>query len=161
MKKVIIGVVIVILSFFLTACNSKKISFSVNEVSSNTIVSSNSEDIYDLLMDNQSLTIYKNIDQLEGDFAEKELFFNNQDVKNKYNHDFFENKVLIIFYNIDSRGGFKYKFKSLVIKDDELVLSISINKNNEGTTVSNPRLFFIEVDQKLIKDYGKITYKIS
>ncbi len=106
------------------------------------------------------MIIYKSVNQLEESFNKKELSFGNQDIKNKYNQDYFKNKALVIFYNVDSRSGFEYKFKSLVIDNDKLVLNITVDEGNEGATILSPRLFFIEINQDLVKDYDKIEYKL-
>ncbi len=160
MKKIRIGLVIGIFSLLLVGCQSNKIKFSVNEVDSSAIVAPNEEDIPNLLKDNQNLIIYKSVNQLEESFNKKELSFGNQDIKNKYNQDYFKNKALVIFYNVDSRSGFEYKFKSLVIDNDKLVLNITVDEGNEGATILSPRLFFIEINQDLVKDYDKIEYKL-
>lgn len=161
MRKVIIGIIMGVFSFLLVACNTNKIKFNVNELDSSAIVASNEENIQDLLRDNQNLIIYKSVNQLEENFNKKELSFSNQDIKNKYDQNFFKNKALVIFYNVDSRCGFKYKFKSLVIDNDKLILNITIDESSEGATVLNPRLFFIEINEKLVKHYDKIVYKIN
>ena len=160
MRKIRIGLVIGIFSFLLVSCNSNKIKFNVTEADSNAIVAQNMEDIQNLLRDNQNLIIYKSVNQLEDSFNKKELSFSNQNIKNKYNQDFFKNKALIIFYNVDSRCGFDYKFKSLVIDNDKLVLNITIDESGDGATVLNPRLFFIEINQDLVKNYDKIEYNL-
>lgn len=159
MKKIRICLIMGICSLLLVGCHSNKIKFSVNEVDSSAIVAPNEDDIPNLLKDNQNLIIYKSVNQLEENFNKKELSFGNQDVKNKYNQDYFKNKALVI-YNVDSRSGFEYKFKSLVIDNDKLVLNITINEGNESATVLSPRLFFIEINQDLVKDHDKIEYKL-
>ncbi|MCM1514122.1 MAG: hypothetical protein NC090_03960 [Anaeroplasma bactoclasticum] len=164
MRKVIIGVIMMIFSLMLAGCRLNKIRFNVNEVDSNAIISSNHEDdeyIHNLLINNQNLIIYKSVEQLEESFIENGLSFNKQDIKDKYNQDFFKKKALVIFYNVDSRCGFNYKFKSLIIDNDKLVLTVTTTSAEQGATILNPRLFFIEINEKAVKDYDKIVCKIN
>ncbi|MCM1259527.1 MAG: hypothetical protein NC182_01110 [Prevotella sp.] len=167
MRKIEIGLIMVVCLFLLSSCRLNKIRYDVNEVDYYTIISTDEEVskydvyLYNLLIDKHNLTIYKSVEQLEESFTENKLSFNNQNIKDRYNQDFFKNKALVIFYNVDSRGGFEYKFKSLKIDNDKLVLNIIINEPEQSTTVPEPRLFFIEINEKEVKDYNEIVCEID
>lgn len=79
----------------------------------------------------------------------------------KYCDDFFEDKSLVLFYSIDSRGGFKYTFQSISITDNELLLNIKINKKDESVTMETPRLFIIEINKNDVNSFDKLKCKIK
>ncbi len=136
------------------------IKFDVFEENPSLIGLADESNINEIRSDNE-LKIYKNYNQMVNDFNSKGFIIKDNRFLEKYCDDFFDDKSLVLFYSIDSRGGFKYTFQSISITDNELLLNIKINKKDESVTMETPRLFIIEIDKNDVNSFDKLKCKIK
>lgn len=147
---------------FMLICVSCKncIKFDVFEENPSLIDLADESNINEIRSDNE-LKIYKNYNQMVNDFNSKGFIIKDNRFLEKYCDDFFDDKSLVLFYSIDSRGGFKYTFQSISITDNELLLNIKINKKDESVTMETPRLFIIEINKNDVNSFDKLKCKIK
>ena len=161
MKNLFVLVMMCCFMFSCISCKNNDVKFDAFEEKSSLISLADESNINEMGLDSDELKIYKNYNQMVNDFNNKGFIINDDAFFEKYCDDFFDNKSLVLFYSIDSRGGFKYTFQSISITDNELFLNIKINKKNEGVTVETPRLFIIEIDKEDVNSFDKLKCKIK
>ncbi len=136
------------------------IKFDVFEENPSLIDLADESNINEIKSDDE-LKIYKNYNQMVNDFNNKGFIIKDDRFLEKYCDDFFDVKSLVLFYSVDSRGGFKYTFQSISITDNELLLNIKINKKDESVTMETPRLFIIEINKNDVNSFDKLKCKIK
>ena len=152
---------LMICCFMLICVSCKKcIKFDVFEENPSLIDLADESNINEIRSDDE-LKIYKNYNQMLNDFNSKGFIIKDDTFLEKYCDDFFDDKSLVLFYSIDSRGGFKYTFQSISITDNELLLNIKINKKDESVTMETPRLFIIEINKNDVNSFDKLKCKIK
>lgn len=142
------------------SCQNYDIKFDVFEENPSLIDLADESNINEIKSDDE-LKIYKNYNQMVNDFTSKGFIIKDDRFLEKYCDDFFNDKSLVLFYSIDSRGGFKYTFQSISITDNELILNIKINKKDESVTMETPRLFIIEINKNDVNSFDKLKCKIK
>ena len=142
------------------SCQNYDVKFDVFEENPSLIDLADESNINEIKSDDE-LKIYKNYNQMLNDFNSKGFIIKDDTFLEKYCNDFFNDKSLVLFYSIDSRGGFKYTFQSISITDNELFLNIKINKKDESVTMETPRLFIIEINKNDVNSFDKLKCKIK
>ena len=161
MKNLLVLVMMCCFMLICVSCQNYDVKFDVFEENPSLIGLADESNINEIISDGDELKIYKNSNQLINDLNSKGLIIKDDAFLEKYCDDLFDNKSLVLYYSIDSKGGFKYTFQSISITDNELFLNIKINKKNEGVTVETPRLFIIEIDKKDVNSFDKVKCKIK
>lgn len=161
MKKLFVLVMMCCFMLICVSCQNHDVKFDVFEENPSLIGLADGSNINEIRSDGDELKIYKNFNQLVNDLNNKGFIIKDNTFLEKFCDDFFDNKSLVLYYSIDSRGGFKYTFQSISITDNELFLNIKINKKNEGATVETPRLFIIEIDKNDVNSFDKLKCKIK
>lgn len=142
------------------SCQNYDVKFDVFEENPSLIDLADESNINEIKSDDE-LKIYKNYNQMVNDFNNKGFIIKDDTFLEKYCDDFFNVKSLVLFYSVDSRGGFKYTFQSISITDNELLLNIKINKKDESVTMETPRLFVIEINKNDVNSFDKLKCKIK
>ena len=142
------------------SCQNYDVKFDVFEENPSLIDLADESNINEIRSDDE-LKIYKNYNQMVNDFNSKGFIIKDDTFLEKYCDDFFNVKSLVLFYSVDSRGGFKYTFQSISITDNELLLNIKINKKDESVTMETPRLFIIEINKNDVNSFDKLKCKIK
>lgn len=121
----------------------------------NTPVDTNT--IYDILGTNKCYFFNEYNEFIN--FLDKYYLVINDRLKTKYTYDFFINKSLIIYLNVDSSSGYKYKMY-FDIEEDTLELKIDrmINNKKNHQDVEINRLFFIDINKDEITDINRFEY---
>lgn len=160
MKNLFMPLMICCFMLICVSCQNYDIKFDVFEENPSLIDLADESNINEIRSDDE-LKIYKNYNQMLNDFNSKGFIIKDDTFLEKYCDDFFDDKSLVLFYSIDSRGGFKYTFQSISITDNELLLNIKINKKDESVTMETPRLFIIEINKNDVNSFDKLKCKIK
>ena len=171
MKKVIFKFAFVVLlllcSFVAKGCYLKSsISINIIREKSTTIATKSDEDWKNRKSINEVMIekcfIFDNYNQLIAFLDENDLKIYNEEYMIKYNEDFFEDKSLIIFHNVDPTSGYQYKF-DLTRFDKKVTLTIKIcdpPMDSAYLEYKVEQLYFLEISKNELIDYDEFDYEL-
>ena len=164
MKKIIF-LLLLLITLILCGCN-KKIKIQVNEYSGviypkeNPSPQNDYKSIYDIL-GNSGCYFFENYTELDIFLNENGLLISKK-IESKYSENFFIDKSLIIYFEVDPSPGYKYTF-NLNNKENILRLEInkSIDKKKNYSDVEVGRMFFIDINKEEIVNTTEFVFSTN
>ena len=93
------------------------------------------------------------------DFLSKNGLMISEKIESKYSEEFFIDKSLIIYFEVDGSPGYKYTFK---LKNKENILKLEISKSIDErydyACVEVDRMFFIDINKEEIENTTEFVF---